>query len=159
MRTFELLDSMWLDRPVGTVFAFFANAENLTVLTPEWLHFRILTPTPIEMRAGQQIEYRIRLRGIPMRWTSLISRWNPPHVFVDEQLRGPYRRWIHEHRFEAADGGTRVTDRVRYSVWGGALAHRLVVKRDLEEIFRYRTERLVGRFGGSNAVGEERSHV
>ena len=142
MRTSELSREVWLPRPLEEVFPFFADAANLDRLTPPWLHFRILTPRPIEMAVGARIDYRLRLRGLPIRWQSEITAWDPPHGFVDEQRRGPYRVWIHRHRFEAHRGGTLVTDDIRYAVPGGLLADRLFVRRDLRRIFDYRTDQL-----------------
>jgi ligand-binding SRPBCC domain-containing protein len=140
MKTFELRQELWLPRAVDEVFPFFADSANLSTLTPEWLQFRILTPTPVDMSEGTLIDYRIRLRGLPLRWTSLIRHWEPPHVFVDEQVRGPYRKWVHTHRFEPANGGTRILDHVAYAVWGGRVVNRWMVEPDLARIFRYRTE-------------------
>jgi len=88
----------------------------------------------------------LRLRGFPIRWRTLISAWEPPYRFVDEQLRGPYRHWIHEHIFEERDSGTLMRDRVRYAVPGGALLHRFFVRRDLEKIFTYRRQVLLQTF-------------
>jgi ligand-binding SRPBCC domain-containing protein len=90
------------------------------------------------LEEGSRIRYRLRVRGIPIGWTSLISRWDPPHAFVDEQVSGPYSTWIHEHTFEERDGGTVVRDRVDYDVPGGRLVERLFVRRDLERIFDHR---------------------
>ena len=131
-----------VERPLEEVFAFFADAGNLEALTPPWLSFEILTPRPIAMRAGTVIDYRLRWRGIPMRWRSEITVWEPPCRFVDVQLRGPYRRWVHEHRFRAERAGTVVTDRVDYRAWGGRLIERLFVDRDVERIFAFRERRL-----------------
>lgn len=144
-------------RPRREVFAFFADAANLERITPPWLSFEIADPTPIVMRAGARIDYRLRVRGLPMRWRSEITLWEPPHRFVDTQLRGPYRQWIHEHSFEevplepgAGGHATLCRDRVDYAVPGGPLApliHRLFVRRDVEAIFAYRTKRLREIFG------------
>ena len=120
-------------------FAFFAQAENLDRLTPPWLHFTILTPRPIEIREGIEIDYRIRLHGLPIPWRSRIDEWVPGASFVDRQVIGPYRWWRHEHRFEAVAGGTRVTDRVEYAPRGGRGTSWLV-RRDLDRIFAYRRE-------------------
>ena len=132
----------WLPRPLADVFTFFADAGNLEAITPPWLRFRILTPRPIAMRAGARIRYRIRLRGLPIGWETEITAWDPPRRFVDEQLRGPYRVWIHEHEFAERDGGTEVRDRVRYAVPGGFIVDRVVVRRDVRRIFEHRARRL-----------------
>jgi ligand-binding SRPBCC domain-containing protein len=137
--SYRLTRSLDVPRPIEDVFAFFGDASNLERLTPPFLRFKILTPTPIAMRPGALIDYRISLRGLPMRWRSEITVWRPPFEFVDEQRRGPYRTWIHRHTFTEIPGGTRVVDDVEYAVPGGALAHTLFVKRDLARIFDYRT--------------------
>jgi ligand-binding SRPBCC domain-containing protein len=98
------------------------------------------------MEVGALIDYRIHWRGLPMRWRSEISVWEPPHRFVDRQVRGPYRLWHHEHHFAERDGGTEISDQVRYAVWGGALIERLFVRRDVEAIFDYRRQRLAELF-------------
>jgi ligand-binding SRPBCC domain-containing protein len=135
---------------LDAVFAFFSDARNLETLTPPWIRFRIVTPLPIAMRAGATIDYRLRIRGLPVSWQSVVSVWEPPHRFVDEQVRGPYRSWRHEHRFEAAAGGTLVSDTVDYRAPGGRLVDRLFVQPDVTRIFRYRLERLGQIFGGSH---------
>ena len=121
-------------------FAFFADAGNLETITPPWLHFRILTPLPIEMRAGATIRYRLRLHGCPLGWTTEITGWNPPHSFVDEQVRGPYGLWTHTHEFKETEEGTVVRDRVLYEVPLDRLLHSRFVKKDLDRIFDYRQE-------------------
>jgi ligand-binding SRPBCC domain-containing protein len=139
---FTLEAELWLPRRREEVFPFFADAFNLEALTPPWLKFEVLTPRPIEMRAGLRIDYRLRLRGLPLRWQSEITAWEPPCRFVDEQRRGPYRAWIHEHTFAERDGGTLAQDVVRYGVIGGRLVNTLFVRRDVERIFRYRQKKL-----------------
>jgi ligand-binding SRPBCC domain-containing protein len=124
------------------VFRFFADARNLEAITPPWVQFQILTPGVIEMRPGALIDYRIKIHGIPVRWRTEITGWEPPFRFVDEQRRGPYRRWIHTHTFEEHPQGTLCRDHVQYAVWGGQLIHWLFVRRDVQRIFQYRTERL-----------------
>jgi ligand-binding SRPBCC domain-containing protein len=136
--SYRLTKSVWVPRPIDEVFEFFGNAANLEKMTPPFLSFKILTPQPIEMRPGTTIDYRISLRGLPMRWRSEITVWKPPFEFVDEQLKGPYRKWHHLHTFEARDGGTLVGDVVTYEVLGGALIHKLFVEGDLKKIFDYR---------------------
>lgn len=149
-RGYRLHAEVRLDRPVGEVFRFFADAHNLDRLTPARLGFEILTPGQIEMAVGTLIDYRIRLRGFPMRWRTRITEWDPPHAFADEQLRGPYRWWIHRHRFTPDGDGTIMTDTVDYGVPGGPLAplaHALLVRRDVEAIFRYRSRVIAEVFG------------
>ena len=146
MKTFTLTNELWLPHQPQDVFPFFADAFNLERLTPPSLGFQVLTPPPIEMRVGTLIDYRVRLRGIPMRWQSEITEWEPPHRFVDEQRRGPYRMWIHEHTFTSQDGGTMAKDTVRYAVLGGAIVQRLFVASELKRIFQYRNAALKDHF-------------
>lgn len=124
------------------VFPFFADAENLERITPPSLRFRILTPAPIEMRPGALIDYALRIRGVPTTWRSVISGWDPPRRFVDEQLRGPYRWWRHEHLFFAAGEDTLILDRVEYDVPGGRVINRLFVAAELRRIFAFRQRKL-----------------
>ncbi len=124
------------------VFPFFADAANLEAITPPWLGFHVVTPRPIEMRSGALIEYRLRLHRLPIAWLTRIEEWVPGERFVDMQLTGPYRLWHHTHEFRPdREGGTLMTDTVRYALpYGplGSLAHRVLVRRDLERIFDYR---------------------
>lgn len=159
MRVYELRTRLRLARPIAEVFQFFGDAGNLEALTPPWLSFAILTPRPIEMRPGARIDYRLGLRGVPVRWRTEITVWEPPRRFVDVQLRGPYRLWEHEHTFEEVPGGTLCRDRVRYAVPGGPLSglvNRLLVAPDLRKVFRYRQETLRRLFGTS---GEDEGEV
>ena len=149
MAVFTLDNEQWLPGPPEAVFDFYADAFNLEALTPPWLRFRVLTPPPIAMAQGVEIDYRLRLHGISLGWRSRITAWEPPYRFVDEQIQGPYRRWVHEHIFEARDGGTLARDIVEYDMPGGRLADRLLVRRDLNRIFAYRRERLAGIFAAA----------
>jgi hypothetical protein len=149
MRVHKFQTELWLPLPPEELFSFFADAANLDAITPPWLHFHIVTPPPITMRAGTLIDYRLRVRGLPLRWRTRINLWQPPYRFVDEQIRGPYRCWIHEHTFVARDGGTLASDNVQYAVPFDFLAHRWIVRPDVERIFRYRSEALQQRFGSS----------
>lgn len=139
----------WLPRPRAEVFPFFADAANLQAITPPWVGFTVLTPLPFEMRPGAIIDYKLRIRGFPVRWRTEITAWEAPFRFVDEQRKGPYRQWIHEHRFEEIDGGTLVIDHVRYRAPGGRLVEHLFVKPEVERIFAYRKLRLAEYFDRS----------
>ena len=141
----------WIPRPLDEVFAFFSDAGNLEEITPSWLAFRILTRGPIHTAAGTRIQYRLSWHGIPMSWTTEIRQWKPPFRFADVQLGGPYRLWHHAHRFESKDGGTRMTDIVRYRLSFGIIGramHFLKVRGDVERIFDYRFQRIQEVFGG-----------
>jgi len=132
-------------RPIEEVFAFFDRPENLNLITPPELQFEILTPSPIEMKVGALIDYRIRLAGLPMRWTTYISRYEPPRCFIDVQLRGPYSFWHHTHTFTPLhEHSTLIEDEVLYCLpFGlmGRIAHLLWVRRQLNRIFDYRMQR------------------
>jgi ligand-binding SRPBCC domain-containing protein len=149
MKSFTLRASLRVPAPIDQVFAFFSQAENLDLLTPTFLGFRILTPPPITLHKGTTIDYRISLHGFPISWSSEITEWEPPHRFVDTQRRGPYRAWKHVHDFEREGDGTRVIDRVEYATWGGAIVNALIVAPELRRIFSFRHSALIAHFGGT----------
>jgi ligand-binding SRPBCC domain-containing protein len=149
MKTSFLDFEIWLPKPLEEIFHFFGDAHNLEIITPPFLRFQVLTKDPIEMREGSLIDYRIRLRGIPLRWRTRIDVWEPPRRFVDDQIKGPYRRWRHEHSFEPRVNGTLCLDRVQYAVPGGPLVDRLFVRRDVKKIFEFRREKLLEFFQGN----------
>jgi ligand-binding SRPBCC domain-containing protein len=128
------------------VFTFFSDASNLMRITPPTLGFKILTPLPIHMQEGTLIDYTILLHRLPLRWRTRINRWNPPFEFIDEQLQGPYRKWVHHHIFDEVDAGTtRIRDRVQYALPFqplGELALPLV-RAQLDFIFRFRQKTIL----------------
>jgi len=148
-RTHLLERRQFVPRDREAVFAFFSKAGNLEAITPDGMSFQILTPRPIEMRAGTRIDYRLRLGLLPITWQTEIESFDPPHRFVDVQLRGPYRLWRHLHEFLPVEGGTEVHDRIEYQMpLGplGSLAHALWVKRKLARIFDFRQKMIAKRF-------------
>jgi len=141
MKTFEINMKQYINKPLEVVFEFFSKPENLEMITPKSLSFNILTPTPIKMEKGSLIDYTIRLFGIPIHWRTLISDYEPPFRFVDQQIKGPYTFWHHTHTFRLVEGGVEIIDQVKYSLplgWLGTLAHAIWVRKDLEKIFEYR---------------------
>jgi ligand-binding SRPBCC domain-containing protein len=155
MRVHTLERAQHLPGGPEEVFPFFADAHNLERITPPWLGFRVLTPEPVEMRAGALIDYRLELHRVSVRWHTEIVLWDPPHRFVDVQRSGPYVLWHHTHTFEpAGDAGTLMRDVVRYALPLGPLgwlAGRAFVERDLERIFSFRHREVARVFGGAPA--------
>jgi ligand-binding SRPBCC domain-containing protein len=141
-KTHRFKTSMTLPFGLRETFAFFADASNLEKITPPELSFHILTPQPIDIIEGSEIDYRLRLYGLPLSWRARITNWNPPHRFVDEQIQGPYRLWVHLHRFYQQNGSTKVVDEVRYQLplWPlGEVVYPLVAAQ-LRRIFRFRKQ-------------------
>ena len=141
MKVYELNITHQIDAPLDKVFDFFSKPENLSEITPAKLGFNILTPSPIKMEKGTLIDYTIKLMGIPLRWRSLITDYDPPKKFVDEQLKGPYSYWHHTHTFKAVDKGVEMNDVVRYAIPMGIIGrimHSIWIKRDLNKIFNHR---------------------
>jgi ligand-binding SRPBCC domain-containing protein len=147
--TYHLHREQFIPRPLEEVFAFFSDAHNLEVITPDFLHFKILTPDPLMLTAGFVMDYRLQLFGVPLNWQSRIETFDPPRSFTDVQLRGPYRLWHHVHRFTAVAGGTQMVDEVDYALPLGPLgpvAHALFVRSTLGRIFDYRRDRVAEMF-------------
>jgi ligand-binding SRPBCC domain-containing protein len=145
---------MTVELPRAEVFEFFSNAANLERITPAELNFQITSPQPIEMREGALIEYRLKLNGFPMNWKTLISKWDPPNEFIDEQLSGPYKQWIHRHTFTEVDANTTlIEDEVKYRLPlepFGDLAHFFVVWQ-LDSIFEHRQRVVAEHFRSKQA--------
>ena len=141
MKCYELTWEQFIDQPINKVFKYFSQPENLEEITPPRLKFTILTPHPIPMEKGSLIDYTIRILGFPVHWRTLITSYNPPHGFVDEQIKGPYVIWHHRHSFKDINGGTMIQDTVRYAVPLGIIGRFLNfiwIQKDLKDIFAYR---------------------
>jgi ligand-binding SRPBCC domain-containing protein len=136
---------VWLARPRAEVFAFFAEPTALERLTPPAFRLRLLNRN-VKMTTGAILDFRLRWLGVvPLRWRAFVREWDPPFRFVDVQVRGPYARWEHRHRFLEEGGGTWVEDRVTYRLPLGVLgraAHAVLVKRQLRELWDYRHQQL-----------------
>ena len=141
MKIYEIHTTQVINRPIEEVFVFFSKPENLAVITPKKLGFKILTPTPIKMNKGCLIDYLIHLMGIPVHWRTIITDYDPPHMFIDQQLKGPYSLWHHTHTFKKIENGVEIKDRIIYSIplgWMGQLLHKFWIKKDLNNIFSHR---------------------
>jgi ligand-binding SRPBCC domain-containing protein len=148
-----LTTSMRLPLPRDQVFTFFAEASNLERITPPELGFEIVTPQPLHLREGTRIDYRLHLFGIPLSWQSEIQRWNPPEVFVDVQRRGPYKHWVHTHRFREEERATIIEDEVQYALPYAPLSELVypLVCLQLHRIFRYRQHAIHAYFCGDTS--------
>ena len=146
MKIYRLKSKQIINENIDQVFDFFSKPENLPVITPGKMKFKIITPKPIEMKEGALIDYTLKIMGIPLRWTTLIVKYHPVKIFVDQQLKGPYSMWHHTHNFKAInDKETLIEDIVAYGIpfgFLGRIAHSLWIKRDLENIFKYRSEKI-----------------
>jgi len=147
-----------IEKPLAHIFPFFSQAENLEKLTPSWLNFEIITPLPIEMEAGTRIEYRLRLLGIPIYWQTEITVWEPPYCFVDEQIKGPYKLWRHEHHFAEENEQTYMRDIVHYDFFGSFLRYPLkhyFVEPQIRKIFDFRSIKINHLFNESKKIVTE----
>ncbi len=153
---FKLYRQMKMDLPLDHVFEFFSNAENLELITPKELKFKILSERPIKMYVGAEIDYKLKLFGVRFNWQSVISVWNPPHEFVDEQVKGPYKLWHHSHRFREDGDGTIIEDEVDYDLrfWPIGLLAYPIVRFQLKRIFDYRRRMIEKHLGSGDVVGD-----
>jgi hypothetical protein len=150
MQTYHLRCEVLAECPLLKTFEVFNDPRNLGKITPGWLNFQVLTKD-IVMRQGAEIEYNIRWLGLPMHWKTLICEYAPPKFFVDEQAEGPYALWRHRHTFEETPNGTLVGDHVEYGMPLGILgeiAHFVMVKRQVEAIFKFRQQAIGNLLGG-----------
>ncbi len=138
MKVYTLTRELYIRKPLSEVFSFFDRPENLAVITPKMLDFKILTPQPIKMKMGAIVDYIIKISGISFHWRTIISSYDPPNCFIDEQIKGPYAFWHHKHTFTEFNDRTLMKDVVHYSLpfgFIGILAHRIYVKRNINYIF------------------------
>jgi ligand-binding SRPBCC domain-containing protein len=152
MKIYTLHRTMTVPVPQREAFAFFEDPRNLARITPSWLNFRIASPEPVEMRINAKIAYHIRWLGLSLSWKTIITQYDPPRCFVDEQTRGPYSFWRHQHILEPVPGGTRIVDHLDYALpfgFLGRLAHATIVQQQIETIFDYRAKAIRAYFGES----------
>ena len=150
MRLHVLERSIVVPGELPVIFEFFKDPHNLALLTPSWLNFQVRESSDASVREGTRISYRIRWLGLPMPWESVIEQYREGRKFADRMLVGPYAHWFHVHSFSEVPGGVAVSDTVRYALplaWAGEIAHRVMVRRQLEAIFDFRTRALASRFG------------
>ncbi len=148
---------MTVSAPFAEVFEFFQDPRNLERITPPWLNFKILNPEQVVMRKGELIDYVIRWMGVPLKWRTRIADYAPPTMFIDEQIRGPYSLWHHTHTFEETASGVRILDQVDYRLplgLLGTIAHAVMVKSQLLQIFRYRQAVIAKILDKDAAIGE-----
>ena len=146
MKVYTLKREQIISKNILDVFDFFSRPENLAKITPPKMKFKILTPTPIEMKEGALIDYTVRVLGIPIRWRTLITKYQPPNIFIDQQLKGPYSLWHHTHTFEQiSQNETLIKDIVIYTIpfgFIGRIVHFLYIKKDLDKIFNFRKDKI-----------------
>ncbi len=141
-----------IEKNTGEVFNFFSKVENLNLITPPELQFKILTPLPVVMEWGTLIDYQLKLNGIPFRWKTKIIHWDPPFTFIDLQVKGPYRIWKHTHSFIDKGNFTEMSDRVEYLAPGWILEpllNRFFIRKKVEGIFDYREKQVQKYFKNS----------
>jgi ligand-binding SRPBCC domain-containing protein len=151
MKTYELYRETVLPISLLEAWDFFSNPFNLAKITPSDMGFKVVSKNlPQQIHNGLTIQYIVKpLAGIPLKWVSQISAVNAPYMFVDEQLKGPYAYWHHEHTFEEFDGKVLMKDKVIYAIplgFLGRIANKLIVRNKLEHIFNYRTTQILKLF-------------
>ena len=143
---YQLKTKQFVKTDMATCWDFFSDPKNLSKITPQSMGFIVRTELPDKMYEGLMIEYTVRpMLGIPMNWITEIKTVKNHSFFVDEQRKGPYRIWHHEHHFKEVDGGVEMTDIVSYELplgFLGRLMHPILVKNKLKEIFDYRRQKV-----------------
>lgn len=141
----------YIPADLDTVFDFFSDAKNLEQITPPLLNFKIEKMSTENIQKGTLIDYKLKIHGIPAKWRTLIEKWQPNSLFVDTQLRGPYKKWHHTHTFERFRDGTLMKDRVHYKLPVGFLGRTFglwLVKKDVQNIFKFREQKIQELFPG-----------
>jgi ligand-binding SRPBCC domain-containing protein len=142
---------MLIRRSLAEAFGIFENPYNLAKITPPWLSFQVISKGKVEMRKGAEIDYRIKWLAFPIRWKTIITDYRPPLLFVDEQAKGPYSYWRHQHTFADTGAGVKICDRLEYALPFGVLgrmAHAVIVRKQLRSVFEYRQQQLTEIFEG-----------
>ena len=138
-----------INNKLDYIFPFFSKPENLSTITPNWLKFKIKTKPPLVMKNNAKFDYVIKFFGVPMKWTTVITDYNPPFMFEGTQTKGPYKLWVHTHSFSEENGKTIMHDCVEYDLYGGPLKYlinSLFVKKSINKIFAFRKEIIKKRF-------------
>lgn len=151
MKLYSMMYTQCLPLSLEEAWSFFSSPTNLQKITPPKLDFTITSDLVKSMYAGMIITYRIKvLLGLPLTWVTEITQVREPHYFIDEQRFGPYRFWHHQHFFREIENGVEMKDIVHYALYGsffGSLIHKVVVQKELEDIFRFREKKLESLFG------------
>lgn len=152
MAIYQLYREQKLEGSVDAVWNFISSPENLHKITPKYMGFHITSKNiSKKIYPGMLIEYKVNpILNIPMTWLTEITQVKEKEYFIDEQRVGPYKIWHHEHKIEKINGGVLMTDIVSYQPpFGilGSLANSLFIKKQLREIFEYRTKAVEKEFG------------
>ena len=137
------IENQWLNKSPEDIFDFFSEVKNLEKITPSHLSFKVLNMSTPQIQEGSIIDYRLKLHGIPFNWKTLITSFNKNDSFIDQQEKGPYKKWLHTHTFKKSAGGTLIRDHVVYKIPLGTVGRFITgtyIKKDLSKIFNYRKE-------------------
>ncbi|WP_290733108.1 TIGR01777 family oxidoreductase [Halobacteriovorax sp. JY17] len=131
----------WVKSPLEDVFQFFSDVKNLETITPKNLSFKIVGMNTDQIKTGSLIDYKLKIHGIPAKWKTKINNFEKNKSFIDEQLKGPYSKWVHQHDFQSLKNGTLISDKIVYKVPFGILGNLVsgwFISRDVKSIFNYR---------------------
>lgn len=151
MKLYQLHSKQSIPISQQEAWDFLSKPDNLKVITPDHMGFNILSGADRPMFAGQIIQYKVSpFPGFTTKWVTEITHVKEGEYFVDEQRFGPYALWHHKHFINSIDGGVEMEDIIDYKIpFGilGQIAHPIIVKRQLKQIFKYREEKLHDLFG------------